>query len=540
MTTSERELSLSKPQIDEIASGQPTAATLTLLRTGQASLRRLLLLAVRRRLGELAAGPFDLLGRAAAAAREPVEEIVTRPFAHDWGLRALTADPAEALRDLTRLATAAAIRAGLDLRTTLPATGGALFLPGLGVADRLHCDTVVLRQTGGALELGCPHPGAPAPRRRATRTISLADDWAITLEEHEPRRIVLGHPRAITPAALRDTEQLIRQAWVMAQAAFPGYARTARHLLRAISPLEGEDSTATSSSSPVAGGCIAMDVGVPAEIVVLMLIHETQHLLLAAAADLTPFCVPGGSDLFRAPWKHFPRTAPTLLQGVFAHAAVIDYWRVRRRAGPDQREALWQFAYLREVTTAAIGELRGSAELTGVGRRLVDGLLARAADWAAEAVPAAVAELASVTGRAESARWHLGNLRVAPGEAEWLARAYRREAPDRIVLPGRHMRPEGPDKPAPDGGLIARLHGAGLGREPAATAVPGLAAARRAVAESPAADEPWIALAAASPEPLLAARPDLVRAVLLALRARDGTAGPEADELAGWLSAREQ
>lgn len=539
MTTSERELSLSEPQIDEIASGQPTAETLTLLRTGQAALRRALLLGVRHRLGEPAAGPFDLLGRAATAAREPVEEIVTRPFAHDWGLRLLAADPTEALHELTTLATAAAIRAGLDLRTTLPAAGGALFLPGLGAADRLHCDTVAVRQTGGVLALGCPHAGAPAPRWRAIRTVSIADGWAITLEEHEPRRIALGHPRVITPGALRDTEQLFRRAWPMVEVVSAGYARTVRHLLRAISPLEGDGSAATSSSSPVAVGCIAMDLDVPVEIAALMLIHETQHLLLAAAADLTPFCVSAGSDLFRAPWKHFPRPAPTMLQGVFAHAAVIDYWQARRRADPEEREALWQFAYLREVTIPAIEELRGSAELTGAGRRLVDGLLARSANWAGEAVPASVAQLASIAGRAESARWHLGNLRVASGEAERLARAYLGEVSDRITRPDRHLRPGGPEKPAPDGGLIARLHAAGLGREPKAAAVPDLTAVRRAIAESPAADEPWIALAAASPAPLLAARPELVRAVLLVLRSRAGGAEPAPDELAGWLSARE-
>lgn len=526
-------LSLSEARIAEIASGQPSAETLALLCTGQASLRRILLLAVRRRLGAPTAGAFDLLDAAAAAAREPVEAIVTRPYAHDWGLRALTAEPATVLRELTALATAAGIRAGLDLDTALPATGGALFLPGLGLADRLHCDTVAVRQRGGVVTFGCGHPDAPAPRWRPARSISLADDWAVALEEHEPRRITLGHPRAMTPAATEATERLLRQVWRVVETVFPGYARTARHLLRAVVPLASEGTAATSASSPVAGGCVAMDVGLPVELVVPMLIHETQHQLLAAATDMVPFSVTGGAAMFRAPWKHFPRPAPNMLQGVFAHAAVIDHWLARRRADPDDREALWQFCYLREVTVPAIRQLRGSADLTDAGRRLVEGLLARTAGWAAEPVPQSVARLAAVTGRAEAARWHLANLRVVAGEVDRLAQSYQGNDVDPNVMPEPRLRPERPEEPAPDGGLITRLHAAGRGRGP--DAVPGIVAARSAVADSPAADEPWIALAAASPEPLLAARPELVRAVLLRLRSHDDLA-PE--RLAGWLSGR--
>ncbi|HWS32387.1 MAG TPA: HEXXH motif-containing putative peptide modification protein, partial [Actinoplanes sp.] len=377
MTASEQELVLSEAQIDEIASGQPTAATLALLSTGQAALRRVLLWSVARRLGEPASEAFALLGSAAEAAREAVEEIVVRPFAHDWGLRALTADPETALTGLRTLATAAAVRAGLDVDTTLPVTGDELFLPGLGVADRLHCGTVTVRQAAGEPALGCPHPGAPAPRWRAARTVGLTGDWSITLEEHEPRRIVLGRPLALTPAALQAAEVSLQRAWAVVRADFPGYAPTVRHLLRSLVALAGDDTRSNSSSSPVAVGCIAMDLDVPVPVTTHMLIHETQHLLLAATDDLAPLCVADCRETFRAPWKHFPRPTPAMLQGVFAHSAVIEYWLTRWRAGEDDRQALWNFTYLREVTSPAIAEVRGSADLTTAGRRLVDGLLAR-------------------------------------------------------------------------------------------------------------------------------------------------------------------
>ncbi|HWS33866.1 MAG TPA: hypothetical protein VN408_14135, partial [Actinoplanes sp.] len=151
-----------------------------------------------------------------------------------------------------------------------------------------------------------------------------------------------------------------------------------------------------------------------------------------------------------------------------------------------------------------------------------------------------VAELAATTGRAEAAQWHLGNLRVPGGRAEELAHAYRKEVTDRIALPDRVLTPQPPQVAPPDGGLIAGLHAAGRGQRPEAGARPDLERARRAVLERPAADEPWIALAAASPAPLLSARPELVRAVLLALISQDGTVEPVPDRLADWLSVREQ
>lgn len=539
MTASEQELILSDQQIDEIASGQPTAATLALLSTGQAALRRVLLWSVVRRLGEPAAEAFTLLGAAATAAREAVEEIVVRPFAHDWGLRALTADPASALTELKTLATAAALRAGIEVDTTLPVPGNELFLPGLGVADRLHCGTVTVRQAGGGPVLGCPHPGAPVPRWRATRRVSLTGDWSITLEEHEPQRTVLGRPLALTPAAFQAGELSLQRAWAVVEADFPGYAPTVRHLLRSLVALAGDDTKSNSSSSPVAVGCIAMDLDVPVPVTTHMLIHETQHLLLAATDDLTPLCVPDCRETFRAPWKHFPRPTSAMLQGVFAHSAVIEYWLTRWRADAHDRQARWNFAYLREVTSPAIAEVRASADLTAAGRRLVDGLLARTGAWAAQEVPDSVARLAAITGRAEAAQWHLGNLLVPGGRAEELAHAYRKEVTDRIPLPDRVLAPVPPAVAPPDGGLIAGLHAAGRGRRSETAVQPDLEQARRAVAERPAADEPWIALAAASPVPLLSARPELVRAVLLALISQDGTAEVAPDRIAAWLSARE-
>jgi HEXXH motif-containing protein len=528
-------LELAGPQIDEIASGTPGADTLGLLRTGQATLRRVLLLAVRRRLGEPAAEAFELLGRAAAAAREPVEEIITRPFAHAWAMHRLADDPATAMSELAALATAAAVRAGLDLETAVPATGAELFLPGAGLLDRLHCATVTVRHRGGDLMFGCPHPGAPAPRWQPARTIALSDEWTIDLEDQEPRRVILGPPRALAPAALRDADTLLRRAWSVVQHDHDEYASVLRSLLRSVAPLAGDGSNATSSSSPLAGGCVAMDLAVSPEIAAQLLIHEVQHTLLAAATDLVPFCTGPAREQYRAPWKPRPRAAPALLQGVFAHASVIDYWATRWRAEPDDREALWQFAYLREVTTPAIGALRSSAELTAAGRRLVDGLLARAARWAAVVVPEAVAGLARRTGRAEAVRWRLGNLRVAPEEAERLADAYAKKR-ECATLPAPDLGPDGPAGPPRTGGLIARLHAAGLGQEPATAAGPDPARARLAVTGRPADDEAWIALAAVDPTPLLAERPELVRAVLLALHARNDSGIPAPDELATWLS----
>ena len=526
------ELGLSGPQLDEIASGRPGTATLDLLRTGQAALRRVLLLAVRRHAGDPGAAAFELLGRAAAAAREPVEEIVTRPFAHDWARRALTGDPAAAAARLHALAVAAAVRAGLDLDTTVPAGDAELFLPGAGLLDRLHCATVTVRRGGGGLAFGCPHPGVPAPRWQPARTVTIDDGWTIGWEDQDPLRAGLGEPGTLAPATLRAAASRLRRAWAVIRRHHPGYASVVRALLRTVAPLAGDGSVATSSSSPLAVGCVGMDLAVAPRMAANLLIHEAQHNLLAAAGDLTPLVTGPPRESYRAPWKATPRPVPALLQGVFAHASVIDYWDTAWRADPDDREARWQFAYLREVTTPAIEALRSSAELTTAGRRLVDGLLARAAQWAVRPVPEETARLARRTAHAEAVRWRLGNLRVPAGEAERLADAYARK----LCCPGLPAPVLGSPGPAPGGAVIARLHAAGLGREPA-DAAGDPAGARQAVRRQPADAAGWLELAAAEPVPALVERPELMRAVLVALHARGPADPPPPEDLAAWLAA---
>ncbi|GLY04365.1 HEXXH motif-containing putative peptide modification protein [Actinoplanes sp. NBRC 101535] len=533
-------LRVSRAQLDEIASGTPGPETLDLLLTGQAALRRLLLLAVRRRLGAAADPAFTLLGTAAVAARTPVEEIVTRPFAHAWATRVLAADPERARAALDALATAAAIRAGLEVDTALTAAGGELFLPGVGRLDGLHCTTVTVRQNGAGTDFGCPHPGASPPRRHPARTVTVEDGWTIGVEDLEPGRDSLGAPRTLSPGALRDAENLLREAWAIIRRHHRGYAPAVRALFRSVAPLTAAGTGATSSSSPLAAGCVAMDLAVPAPTAALLIIHEVQHSLLAAAEDLVPFCTGPAVERYRAPWKPVPRPAPAMLQGVYAHASVIDYWAARAGAAPDDREAWWQFAYLREVTTPAIRALRSSTELTGAGRRLLDGLLARADGWADVAVPAAVAGLARRTGRVEAVRWRLGNLRAVDGEAARVAAAYT-SSEKRPALAGPVLAARPPTRPDPPGGIVARLHAAGSGRTstaPGGTAEAELARARQAVLDRPDDDEAWLALAAAHPAVALTERPDLVRAVfaLLAGGGTDGRTSP--DDLATWLSAR--
>ena len=549
---------LSGPAIDELASGQPGAATLELLRTGQAALRRALLLAAHRRAGEPAGESFALLGRAAAAARDPVEEIVTRPFAHAWGLHALASAPPAVTSDLAALATAVAIRAGLDADTTLEAGGGELFLPGIGLADRLHCTTVTVRRRHGRLAVGCPHPAAPAPRWRPARTVTISDGWTIGVEDQEPLRGVLGEVVTLTPAALDDAAIRLRQAWELIRKSHPGYAPAVRSLWRSVAPLSGDGGRATSSSSPSTGGCVAMDLSVASEKAAELLIHEVQHILLASAGDLTPFRAGPQRQWYRAPWKPYPRPAGALLQGVVAHAAVIDYWLTRWRDAPDDRAALWAFAYLREVTAPAIRALRTSGELTGAGRRLLDGLLGRVTGWAAVGTPEPVAALARRAGRAEEVAWRLDNLHVPDADARRLAEAYRaglacpglprqrlgrpdRDRPRDQVIGGstdrdrpRHQVIEGPpdrDRPHP---VIEGLHAAGLGRQP--DPGPDRTMARRAVAERPDDTRAWVTLAAVDDTPLLAERPDLLRTVLRLLHAGDGSTPPTPDALAAWLS----
>jgi hypothetical protein len=239
---------------------------------------------------------------------------------------------------------------------------------------------------------------------------------------------------------------------------------------------------------------------------------------------------------YHAPWRLDPRPVGQLLQGVYAHAGVTDYWRVRRdRSG--HRLATVEYAYWREQNRIAAGTLADCGELTPEGERFVAGLRATLESWQPDPVPPDVDRGVAAMVLAQAVRWRLRNWRPGAHEAPRFVAAIREGRPVPDVAPHGILRPAGDDAtPAGLPGLVGMIRaslvdgGVGVGAEPADRALL-LGDHARAVAgyvdrlrRDPADWDAWVGMAVAAepvgnlvgdlarvPVGALHTRPDLVR-----------------------------
>jgi HEXXH motif-containing protein len=560
---------LSGAEFDSLGSGYGDASALATLRSAQLSKRMLLLVAVHQATGTDSVA-WQMLRDVTAARPDVGRDVLGHPFVDNWATRRLrrpTGAPAGRPGYLSGLAVAAAVRAGADLDLHIAECGGDLYLPTVGLAYGLGAGPVTVRHregdltftgTASAVTVTAPYaedaPGWCASRRFTVR--SAAGPLTVTLEDLDPHRSCFGH--AVAPRLDRERADalvsLVDGAWRLIASDHPAHAVAIAECLRAVVPLAPPRSGSTSASAQTAFGAVAVSTPDDPAGLALLLIHETQHMKLGGLLDLVSLCEPARDGVYHAPWRADPRPVRALLQGVYAHAGVADFWRVRRtRTAPGAtRTADFEFVYWLAQTRLAAAALIGSGELTPEGERFVRQLVATLDGWRADPVDAGVRAGMEELMAAVATRWRLDNHRPEPDTVAGLAAAWVAGAPcppiDRPVASRVQV-----GGPARVEGLAehvrARLIGAAApaaapadaaylsGRMPEA-----LAAYRNAAVSVP--DDPlgWIGLAlavrasgAADAARALAERPDLVRALYLRLRA-EGQA-PAPDDVATWLAA---
>ncbi|MDX2932569.1 FxsB family cyclophane-forming radical SAM/SPASM peptide maturase [Streptomyces ipomoeae] len=360
-------------QLDELAAGLGSTATVELLARHQLALSRELLAHVWRNaphdtLGEAAWGALTVLDEEAP---EAVDTVLAHPYTRSWALRCLRGDAGAgeaAVRGVAGIAATAALRAGRPVEVTVPVDDGVLRLPTLGV---LAVDDDVERVVVGA----DVWKGADDPAWRRRREFEL-DGWAVAVEDTDPLRDCHGH--TAHPRLTEDEAEAWRAdlaaAWAWIRRELPAYAPGIAAGLRVVTPLSPSGSGADiSSAARDAFGAVAIARPATPEALALLLVHEFQHVKLGAVLDLVDLHDPACERLFYAPWRPDPRPLEGLLQGTYAHLAVVDFWRARWRGGGGF-EAEVQFSRWRDQTGEAIETLAGSGALTGVGERFVAGM----------------------------------------------------------------------------------------------------------------------------------------------------------------------
>mgnify|MGYP000026502857 CR=1 FL=1 len=561
-TTEPQPHRLTLAQFDELAAGGGGPAAIEALRGAQVSKRLLLLRAVRLS-GRCRRHPaWQLLDTAAAQQPDAVHTVLRRPFVGLWATRLLRAGPgtgvsAEAQRYLSGLAAAAAVRTGIEFELPLPAGGGPVLLPGLGQLDVAGPGTLrhrsgTLRWDGdvGAIAVEPDGDGAPEGRWLAYRTVRHGDaGWEIEVDDLDPHRQAfnLAASQRLAPDQVEQWTALIRPALALIEREFPHYLPTVRGCLRSLVPVAAPRTGTVSASNQNTFGAVAVSMPADSAELALLLIHETQHAKLSALVDLVDLVDPADTQLFHAPWRADPRPAGALLQGSYAHAAVAQFWRVRRHslAGANARAAEFEHALWRDQARRGTEALLASAALTPVGRSFVErlaGSLAGAPVTAHPAVREAVYACTTVT----DVRWRLNNYAVPRADATELADAYRSGAvcPS---LPGPSVRAGAPPAAAMSDGLAQEirqraLNVAGLSETVSRSPVSVPEVDRRLQA-APNDEQAWALLALALTDAgrrrsaaALIQRPELARA--LAMRLPGAAPSALADWLAGASSDR--
>jgi len=399
-------LDLGAEEFAELAAGHGSPATIRVMTRNQAALRRDLLALIARegpQQDQRFAQAWDLLAALSGQDPEAVAKALAHPYVRVWAVQLLTdlrnGEAAAAdVHHLEAVAASAAVHARHGARVPVPVRDGVAPLPGFGALAagpraQTWCDT------GSADERDLVRP---------LRRIDAAG-LQITIEDTDPYRACHG-----TPTARLNTEEA--DAWARALPGaiayideyMPEFAPGLRTGLTTIMPMRrAEDGTHRSAAARHAFGSIGVALPEDPALLALLLVHEFQHVKLGALLDIAAlYDVTDTEPRYYAPWRRDPRPLEGLLQGTYAHIAVVEFWRMRRAqaTGAERDAAETRFARWRLHTVEAVEQLLKSGSLTALGESFITGMSRTIDSWRDEKVnPSALraAQRAAADNRAE-------------------------------------------------------------------------------------------------------------------------------------------
>ena len=317
------------------------------------------------------------------------------------------------------MAAAAAVRAKLPSEIELVATRETVVLPSLGAAA-VAAPLAVVKTTAHHAEVSSagrrveipadPHHNAPgwsALRRVSVGRLDvLIDDLdpfrMPALDNVAPRlgRLDFGRWRAV-----------LRATWLMLAQQHPDVASEVAAATLSLVPLRAPAYGQVSSSSSETFGAIAMSEPPDPCTCAVTLVHEVQHLKLAALIDIVPLTQPEDGSRYYAPWRDDPRPISGLLQGAYAYLGVSGFWRRQRQlaVGASRLRADMEFARWRAGAAQAVDTLRSSGRLTPAGLNFVDRMKSTLAIWQDEPVTPEAQVRARRQAELHLAQWQAGH-----------------------------------------------------------------------------------------------------------------------------------
>ncbi|HTJ36475.1 MAG TPA: HEXXH motif domain-containing protein [Dactylosporangium sp.] len=471
---------LSAEQFSGVAAGYGDAGAMAVLAAGQLAKRKALLVMVLKAARDTpfaarAQAAAELVFRAEAADEPAVAAVLAHPHLDAWANACLHrlaghtgTGAAEGLEDvlghLGSYAAAAAIAARLPFVIEVPTVDGAAGLPGLGTAPGLGAGWARVESDGRAARItgaGGATVDIDGPGWRPRRSVALGD-WRLAIEDQDPYRHCYNwRPLPALPESRAEhLAKLLADAWRLIERDHPEHAEGLRHSLRSLVPLATPDNgVMISAASRRACGSIATSIPDSAADLALLLIHEYMHAKLGALLDLCELHSDSGPARLHAPWRLDPRPAGALLQGIYAHAGVTDYWRMRRRSpDADTRRAAAQFAYWREMNRIAVEDLINSGELSPAGEYFATVLRSTLHRWDTEEIAPDIAERTHLFVTAQTVRWLLLNARADASETERILSHLRFGEPLGTIAERGGIATERSARPADAPGLLGELH----------------------------------------------------------------------------------
>ncbi|WP_370381846.1 FxSxx-COOH system tetratricopeptide repeat protein [Catenulispora sp. GAS73] len=290
------------------------------------------------------------------------------------------------------MAAAAAVRADLDVQVPVPVHRAGVVLPGLGILPVSGVRSAVVAKGRRGWEVRTDREthlipfGTDRPAESAGwRTPHLFTfpgrttgwDWTVSAEFADPfLALPAWRAPALTALPSAFVAAVLGPAWRVLAERHRDNAAEVRTGVSLVVPLRrGVRADLVNATSLDAAGAVWLGLPAPALRLAAALVHEVEHGRLVALHDLVPLYAPETAARHRVPWRDVPRPIGALLHGLFAHAAVAEFWSVETAAG--QEGAKQQLERCLRWTTAALRGFTDRHALTPSGAEVVEYVAAR-------------------------------------------------------------------------------------------------------------------------------------------------------------------
>lgn len=344
---------------------------------------------------------YDLLADIAKHSAHVVEKMIRYPAVGAWArrtLRELVAGKADPLApaQLGAVAAVAASRAGVRCRIEVPAPGGRIMLPSLGLISLPTDDDQLVELEVSGEEFG---------RRIQVLHHLRSKEIDLVVDDLDPHRwpgptVIDGR---LGPDELRLWQACLHSAWEILSKHHWTIAAEVGAMTAVLTPIRAADGGRDSATSRDTFGTVALSTPPDGRWLASTFAHEIQHAKLNAILDVVDLTLPDDRRYY-APWRGDPRPLSGLLHGVYAHVGLAGFWRRQREFEDDLRPHI-EFARWRAAAVEVTGTILGSGRLTSAGERFVTLLSRTLTAWTLEPVPQAALEVAEHEAAEHRAAW---------------------------------------------------------------------------------------------------------------------------------------